>query len=120
MEEVKSLESILTSTKKLLGITEEYEFFDLDIIVCINTALAVLTQLGVGDPNGFSISDKTATWSDFMGNDPRLSFVKSYVHLKSRMLFDPPQSTVVKDAMENALSELVFRINVEVDPREEG
>lgn len=113
------MDSILTSTKKLLGITEEYEHFDPDIIMHINSVLAILTQLGVGDKNGFSIEDKTATWSDFMGSDPRVSFVKSFVALKVRLIFDPPQSSVVKDAIERTLSELEFRISVEVDPGEE-
>ena len=109
------MESILTSIKKLLGIAEEYEHFDPDIIIAVNTALASLTQLGVGDERGFSISDQTTTWSDFMGDDPRLNTVKSYVHLKTRLLFDPPQSSVVRDAMTDALSELAFRISIVAD-----
>lgn len=110
------MDSILTSTKKLLGITEEYEHFDPDIIMHINTVLAILTQLGLGDEKGFFIEDKTATWSDFMGDDPRIGFVKSFVALKVRLLFDPPQSSVVKDAIDKTLSELEFRISVEADP----
>lgn len=40
------MDSILTSIKKLLGITEEYEHFDPDIIMHINSVFSVLTQLG--------------------------------------------------------------------------
>jgi len=112
------MDSILTSTKKLLGITEEYKHFDPDIIMHINTVLAILTQLGVGDEKGFSIEDETATWSDFMSDDPRLGFVKSFVALKVRLLFDPPQSSVVREAIDRTISELEFRISVEVDPGE--
>lgn len=112
------MDSILTSTKKLLGITEEYEHFDPDIIIHINTVLSIFTQLGVGDERGFSIEDKTATWNDFAGSDPRLNLVKSFVALKVRLLFDPPQSSAVKDAIDRTLSELEFRISVEVDPKE--
>lgn len=111
--------SILTTTKKLLGITEEYKHFDPDIIIHINSVLAILTQLGVGDKNGFSIEDDAATWNDFMGDDPRVSLVKSFVALKVRLLFDPPQSSIVKEAIERTLSELEWRINIEVDPKEE-
>lgn len=111
------MDSILTSIKKLLGITEEYEHFDAEIITHINTTLAILAQLGVGD--GFAITDKSVTWNDFIGDDPRGNFVKSFVGLKVRLLFDPPQSSAVKEAMERTLSELEFRINVEFDGREE-
>ena len=41
-------ESILTSIKKLLGITEDYEQFDTDIIIHINSVFMILTQIGVG------------------------------------------------------------------------
>ena len=48
-------ESILTSIKKLLGIDESYTHFDADLIMHINGVFSILTQLGVGPPNGFSI-----------------------------------------------------------------
>lgn len=103
-------ESILTSIKKLLGITEAYEQFDPDIIVCINSVLATLTQLGVGSPKGFAIADKKAVWKDLLGDDQRLNLVKSYVHMKVRMMFDPPQSSAVADAINRTAQELEWRI----------
>ena len=42
------MDSILTSIKKLLGITEEYDHFDQDLILHINSVFGILTQLGVG------------------------------------------------------------------------
>lgn len=110
------MDSILTSIKKALGITEEYEHFDDDIIMHINTALSVLTQLGVGKGSGFSIKDKSALWTDFMPSDSRLEMVKSYVYLKVKQLFDPPLSNAVAEAMNRSIAELEFRINVTVDP----
>ena len=62
------MESILTSIKKLLGITEHYEHFDADIIMHINTVFAILTQMGVGPANGFSIMDKSTKWDEFVSN----------------------------------------------------
>lgn len=109
------MESILTSIKKLLGITEDYDHFDADLIMHINSVLVILNQLGVGDDNGFAITDDSATWSDFLGNDTRLNLVKSFVALKVRLLFDPPQSSAVKEAIDNTLAELEFRICVEAD-----
>lgn len=108
-------ESILTSIKKLLGITEGCTDFDADIIIHINTVLATLNQIGVGAESGFAISDKTASWTDFMGDDKQLNLVKSYVHLKVRLLFDPPLSSAVMEAINNSIKELEWRILVAVE-----
>ena len=70
------MDSILTSIKKLLGITEEYEHFDQDIIIHINTALMILTQLGVGPSEGFFIKDNYALWSDFIPDVKTLEAIK--------------------------------------------
>lgn len=114
------MESILTSTKKLLGITEEYEQFDTDLIICINSVLSILTQLGVGPSKGFSIKDKTAVWTDFIPYDNRLEFVKSYLHLKVKLLFDPPLGSAVTESINRMLSELEWRINIEADTAQKG
>ncbi len=110
------MESILTSIKKLLGIAEEYEDFDADIIMHINSVFSILTQLGVGPSNGFSIKDKEAKWHDFIGDDNNIEMVKSYIHLKVKLLFDPPLSSAVMEAMNQMIKELEWRLNVAVDP----
>ena len=56
------MESILNSIKKLLGISEDYDYFDSDIIMHINSVFATLTQLGVGPEKGFSINDESEKW----------------------------------------------------------
>lgn len=111
------MDSILTSIKKLLGITEEYEYFDTDIIMHINTAFSVLTQLGVGPDNGFSIKSKADKWSDFEKSDSRLEMIKSYMYLKVKLLFDPPLGTASIEAHNRQINELEWRINVAVDPQ---
>ena len=108
------MDSILVSIKKLLGIVEEDEYFDPDIIMCINSAFSALTQLGVGPQEGFSIQDKSTVWSDFI-DEPRLENVKVYVFLKVRQTFDPPTSSAVLDAISRQISELEWRINATVD-----
>ncbi|MCI6805910.1 MAG: hypothetical protein MR912_10015 [Prevotella sp.] len=110
--------SILDSIKKLLGIPSEVTEFDTDILIHINSVFSILTQLGVGPSSGFSIEDSSAEWSDFIGDDARLSDVKSFVYLKTRLLFDPPASSAAMDAMNRMASELEWRINVSVDPKE--
>ena len=81
------MESILTSIKKLLGISEEYEQFDQDIIMHINTVFMNLTQLGVGPDKGFYIEDADATWDDFVNLDKniQLQAVKTYIYLKVKL-----------------------------------
>lgn len=112
------MESILTSIKKLLGISEEHYSFDTDLVMYINTAFSVLTQLGVGPENGFSIQDGSATWSDYLNGDTRLEMVKTYVYLKVRLMFDPPASSSVIEVIKSQISELEWRINVQVDSKE--
>ena len=109
--------SILTSIKKLLGIAEEDTSFDQDIIMHINTVFAILAQLGVGPANGFSIEDDGAIWSDYLGNSTNLELVKSYIYMKVRSIFDPPTSSILADAMNKNISELEWRINTTVDPK---
>lgn len=109
--------SILTSIKKLLGIAEEDTSFDQDIIMHINTVFAILSQLGVGPANGFSIEDDSAIWGDYLGNATNLELVKSYIYMKVRSMFDPPTSSILADAMNKNISELEWRINTMVDPK---
>ena len=105
-------ESILTSIKKLLGVPEDYEHFDMDITMHINSVFMILNQLGVGPSDGFSITDKTASWSDFISDNKKLEAVKSYVYMKVRLLFDPPLSSAVMDCINKVINELEWRLNV--------
>ena len=108
-------ESILTSVKKYLGITEEYTHFDEDIIMDINGVFVVLNQLGVGPSAGYSITDETATWGDF-ADLSYIQAVKPYVCMRVKLLFDPPTSSFVLSSLENQIKEYEWRINVMIDP----
>lgn len=112
------MDSILLSIKKMLGIEEEYKHFDTDIIIHINTVLGILTQLGVGPNTGYSITDETNTWDEFI-EGPNLEMIRSYVYLKVKLIFDPPMSSISADAIKNSISELEWRINATVDPGKE-
>lgn len=113
------MDSILTTIKKLLGIEESYTHFDADIILGINTAFSILTQMGVGPVTGFSITDKTAVWSDFIPDMSKLELLKSYIHLKVKLLFDPPSSSTHIEVINRMVTELEWRISTEVDPEGE-
>jgi hypothetical protein len=107
--------SILDSTKKMLGIDADYDAFDLDVITHINSTFSQLAQLGVGPDEGFQIEDSNALWADFLGTNKLLNFVKSYMYLKVRMWFDPPATSFDQTAKKEQISELEWRMNVAVD-----
>lgn len=109
------MNSILNSIKKRLGISEEYEHFDDDIIMDINSVFSILTQMGVGPSTGFIITDQDAEWTDFMEDMIKLEFVKTYVYLKVRLMFDPPQSSAVTESINRQISELEWRIFIQAD-----
>lgn len=109
-EAVGMSDSILTSIKKQLNISESYGAFDSDVILLINSALAALTQMGVGPEDGFSITDSSEEWSAFI-DDKRLNMVFQEVYLRVRMSFDPPNGSVLT-SMENLLKELDWRLTV--------
>lgn len=109
------MDSILTSVKKMLGIAEEYDHFDADLIMHINSVLTILGQLGVGPDEGFFIEDDGAEWTDFVPDMPNLQFIKTYVYQKVKLLFDPPQSASAIEALNRSISELEWRINAQVD-----
>ena len=109
-------ESILTSIKKLLGLNADDKSFDADIIIHINSAFATLNQLGVGKKSGFAISDDSATWESIFGSNLTLNgFIRTYVYLKVRLIFDPPTSSFVVESIKQSISEYEWRINSAVD-----
>lgn len=108
--------SILTAIKKALGIAEDYEHFDPEIIMHINSVFMILAQLGVGPTSGFRIENKTAVWTDFIEESSVLDVVKTYIYLKVRILFDPPSSAAVLESMNRTIQEYEWRLNAAVDP----
>ena len=111
------MESILTTIKKLLGITEDYTHFDGDLIVHINSVFSILWQLGVGPAKGFAITGVGEKWSDYLPDDSYLiEMVKSYMYLKVRLIFDPPTNGTVTESYNKLASELESRIVYASDP----
>lgn len=104
--------SILTSTKKILGISEDYTAFDTDIITHINTVFSTLTQLGVGPAEGFMIEDESVDWDEYIVDDLQNNSVKSYMYLRVRLLFDPPATSYLISAFDQQIKELEWRLNV--------
>ena len=109
------MESILTSIKKLLGPEETDTQFDEDIIIHINSAIMRLNQLGIGPTGGYSITDKKNVWSELIGTRKDLDAVKTYIYLKVRLVFDPPQSGFLVDAIKSQITELESTLNIQAE-----
>lgn len=109
------MDSILSSVKKLLGIDVDYEQFDVDIVMYINSVFAILSQMGVGPSDPFYIQDKTATWDDFFDGDDPSEMVKTYMYMKVRMMFDPPTGAATQ-ATNDCIKELEWRLFYQNDP----
>lgn len=109
------MDSILIAVKKSLGIEQEYTHFDPDIIIHTNSALFALNQLGIGPKYGFVISGEQETWVNLIGARLDLEAVKTFIYLKVKLVFDPPQNSFLVKAIEDQIKELEWRLNVQAE-----
>lgn len=109
------MDSILTSVKKMLGIPSQIDHFDADIVMHINSVFLILNQLGVGPKTPYSITGIDETWNDFFIDTEPIDLVKSYMYLKVRLIFDPPTTGVLHEAMERQITEFEWRLNIQVE-----
>lgn len=113
---VKVEDSILNSVKKMLGIEPDYTDFDLDIMIQINAALFTLRQIGVGPSDGYEITGPNETYDDYLGEgNKEKNQIKTYLFCKTKLGFDPPQSSIVLEAFKQLIQEAEWRLNVQVD-----
>ena len=109
-------ESILDSIKNFLGLSTDDDVFDQELLMLINSAIMSLQQIGVGPQEElFSIEDNSTTWSDYLENPTTLPMVKPYIGLKVRLVFDPPQSSALDQALRLEIAECEWRLNIKVD-----
>lgn len=116
-------ESIFKSVKQALGISPDYDAFDTELIMHINSVFSILNQLGLGPESGFVITGPDETWSSFLAPHTdlnKLQMVKSYVYQKTKIIFDPPSTGVLNEALERQITEMEWRLFVQADPIEEG
>lgn len=113
--------SILDSIKKMIGLDPSYDVYDLDLITHINSVFVIVNQLGVGPSEPFHIDSNKETWDDFFSHEETVSLVRSYMYLKTKIIFDPPTVGVLHEAMERQISEYEWRLNVQAETKlEEG
>lgn len=108
------MDSILITIKKMLGIDSEYDAFDLELVVFINTALMTLEQLGLGQ-SGFLITGKTETWDQAITDMSKFEGAKTYIYIRVRLAFDPPTNSSILKSFEDTLRELEWRLNVKAE-----
>lgn len=109
------MEKVLQSIKGMLGLPEEYDHFDNDLVIFINSAFMNLYQLGVGPQDGYALKTKNETWNDIFGTLDKIESVKLYVYYKTRIGFDPPSNSFVIEAMKEQLKEIEWRLRLEVE-----
>lgn len=114
------MSSILEDVKHKVGPSGEYSYYDKDITDAINLAFGILNQIGVGPEEGFSISDASTQWEEYITDTTTLNIVKEYMYLKVRILFDPPTSSFVLTEMKEQCNEFEWRLNVQNDPYNKG
>lgn len=107
--------SILETIKKLIGIDKDYGVFDLDLIVAINSSFMILNQLGIGPKDPFSIAGPESTWENFSQDIGKIELVKSYIYLRARLLFDPPATGVLHEAIERQILEFEWRLMIQAE-----
>lgn len=104
--------SILETIKKMIGAAADYDAFDTDLIIQINSALMSVCQLGVGPSEGVKITGKDETWDLLINDSNNLEAVKTYIYILVRLAFDPPSSGSLLDNLEKQKQEYAWRLNV--------
>lgn len=112
---------ILESIKAALGLQPDYEPFDVELLIHINSVISNLNQLGVGpgmyqNDTPILIADKDTPWSALLLDD-HLENVKSYMFLRVKMLFDAnTMSPALISSYEKEIEKQEWRISVGSDP----
>lgn len=107
--------SILLSVKKMLGPSADYDVFDPELIIYINSVFGTLHQLGVGPEEKFVITGDSELWSDFTTEGEEIEEVKTYMYLRVRLLFDPPSSSFVLSSFKEQMKELEWRLQCKAE-----
>lgn len=107
-------DSILDTTKLLLGIEPDDDSYDVELITHINSMFFVLQQLGVGPVTGFAITDNTQVWSEFI-EEELINGVKTYMGMRVKLLFDTPATGPLTTALENQVAQMEWRLNMQME-----
>lgn len=109
-------ETILSAVKKDIGTANWDDAFDDQILRDINSVFMILYQMGIGPETPFKAT-KLTTWDEFTGEYTDIESVKSYVSMRTGLMFDPPSSSIILESKQRICDELGWRLNVQCDPR---
>ena len=110
------MDSILNTIKKMLGIDSDDTDFDVDIMIHINSITPNLSQMGIGPTNGYIVTSSEQLWSDYIDSSIiNLEGVKTYIYLKTKLIFDPPTNSTTIEAINKNLSELEWRMMLAIE-----
>lgn len=110
---IKDSDVIFYAIKRMLGIESSVTEFDIDIISHLNSAFFTLCELGIGPSKPFYVTEDTS-WGSFETTVPK-QVILDYLFLKTKLIFDPPTSSPLIEAMKDRISELEFRMNIYTD-----
>ena len=109
-------ESILNSMKQTLWpgeiMDDENNPFDAELILHINAIFTDISGLGIGSDTPFHITGASETWSDFYDKIDMCNNVKEYMHLRLRMVFDPPANSFIVNSFEEMIKKLEWHLTV--------
>lgn len=114
MEEKKT---ILEDIRHAIGLGDEHTFFDSDLILHVNSTFDIIHQLGAGPIDGFVIEDGSETWDDYFAGYKTIEFIKTYMYISVKLVFDPPQNSFLVKALEDKQKEYEWRINVAAESK---
>lgn len=101
---------MLKDIKRAVGLSEEDDGFDIEMLMYINSIIGVLSQLGLKEADTHPIIDKDLTWEQFFNGRTDLEMIKMYIILRTRMLFDPPTSNAAIESIKSLISDYEWRI----------
>ena len=114
------MDDIITDVKQMLGASIYDNSFDVNIVIAINSALAVLSDIGISEADNVCLEiGDTATWDDLLQGRTDIEYIKSYIYLKVKMLFDPPSSSALLDAYNRQIAEFEWRLNTKQSAKKE-
>lgn len=111
--------SILSDVRQYIGLNpdEVDKFFDSQIISDINTSIAELAQLGLGELGQFTVQGGSETWADLLGEEYVyvFAFAKNYVEINTKLLFDPPQSGSLNSTLAEKLKKAEHNVMTAIE-----
>ena len=99
-------QSILNDIKRSQGLPIEVNNFDNDLKIHINSIFSILNSKGIGPESPYRITNSENCWSEFIEDNKSIDMVKSYMDIRVTLLFDPPASSVLYNAMTEQYKEI--------------